>query len=134
MKLKVHTISSCFTGYTNCVGNFNKNMSRALFTEVTAAAAAALAETPTTRRVLAADAVPPPPSKDVSEWRRDEARLSFLVVSCFGLDQVYCLPYAIAIDYFLGSRRDASTWQRRQRRILCFCTDLTPRCNQCGQK
>lgn len=32
---------------------------------------------------------------------------------CFGLDQVYCLPYAIAIDYFwLG---DALTWQRRQR-------------------
>lgn len=33
---------------------------------------------------------------------------SFLVVvvaGCFGLDQVYCLPYAIAIDYFLGSRR-----------------------------
>lgn len=59
----MHIDTSCVTGYINCVGNFNKNMSRALFAEVTAAAAAAAAKTEDAhgRRVSSADAVTPPP-------------------------------------------------------------------------
>lgn len=57
----MHIDTSCVTGYINCVGNFNKNMSRALFAEVTAAAAAAKTEDAHGRRVSSADAVTPPP-------------------------------------------------------------------------